>query len=179
MTDANKAILTTAIAGAALLCAVSASAAPPPITDSTDLSDQEFFCLLVENLGNDSLNGMIVAEINRLYDGWEMPIRGGKRKTLTTGTANRVTFKGCKMRLDLNAEMDRKVRRDAKGVLIINAVVTNMRLDRRAGTGRGCLRNVKIERVIMSNTTRVAESIYQKVANKMVENNVCFDFAVP
>jgi hypothetical protein len=165
--------------GAALLLPHAVHAAPPPITDSTDMSDQECFCLLVENLGNDSMNGAIVAEINRLYDGWEMPIRGGKRKTLTTGTANRVTFKGCKMRLDLNAEMDRKVRRDAKGVLIINAVVTNMRLDRRAGTGRGCLRNVKIDRVIMSNTTRVAESIYEKVANKMVENNVCFDFAVP
>lgn len=155
------------------------AAAGPPAADAADNSDQAFFCALVENLGNGSMNGVIKSEIDRRYNGWEIDIRGGKRKTLTMGQVDTVWFKGCRMTVSIEAEMERKIRRDARGMIFVDSIVRNMRLDRRAGTGRGCVRDTRVNMVDMSKTTMIGEAIYRRVANKMIERDLCFDFALP
>lgn len=145
---------------------------PAMAQDGPDRSGDRAFCTIVQGFGR-AQNAVIKAEIDRLYAGFSYHVN--KRKSVVIDHVESVTFNGCDMRIKLAGAVKRKIRRDAAGSFYVDAVMKNARLDLPNRSGRGCVKDARIDKVRLSNTLRLGEAFYRKVANRFVEHNVCFD----
>lgn len=169
MITKTQALLLAALSGSAALIAFPATAQDP------DLSGNAVFCNLVETAGNEpTMNARIRADIGSIYNGYSYRIN--RRKTLTINSVEGVRFTGCAMRIQMDADLKRRIRRDAEGTLWVDATVRSLNLRSAPGQGRGCVKDARVDKVRLSNTLRVGEAFYRGVANKFVESDVCFNF---
>ena len=142
--------------------------------DERDLSDDRVFCAIVQGVGNDpARNAQILVDINRDYAG--MTERISRRKSFTLTRATELTFTGCKMRIRFDAEMRRKIRRDASGTVDVVATMRNLRFNAATRTGRACVKDAAVDDVTLSNTLRIGEFSYKTIANRVMEKPTCFD----
>jgi uncharacterized protein YjhX (UPF0386 family) len=129
-------------------------------------------CSETERVGA-RLHDLLLNEIRRYAEGAEVDLT--KRKTLHIISVDALSFDGCKAIIDATVELDRKIRRDGKGVARIVAPTRLPDLFAAAATRRICFRNdPKLARLHLSNTTRVAESFYKMVANRIVPIDRCY-----
>lgn len=160
-----------------LLAGIGLSLAGAPAAlaqDNRDLSDDAVFCRLVESLGNGNMNARVLSDINRVYAGATYKIN--RRKAFVIEEVQAVRFDGCNMTIPMKVVLKRKIRRDASGTATVKAVMKNLRYNPGTGDGRSCVKNARIDDIDVSNTLRVGEAIYRRVANRFVEQDVCFDF---
>lgn len=150
------------------------AAAPAAAQDERDLSGDRVFCQIVEITGNDPvMNARILSDVNRDYAGRTERI--SRRKSFVLNRATQITFTGCKMRMRFDAEMKRKIRRDASGTVDVVATMKNFRFGSRSRPGRACVKDASVDDVSLSNTLRIGEFFYKKVANWFMEKPTCFD----
>ena len=166
-------------AGAAAVAATLLLTSTPSIAqDERDLSNDRVFCEIVEIAGNKpDMNARILADVNRDYAGRTERI--SRRKSFVLNRATAITFTGCKMRMRFDAEMKRRIRRDASGTVDVVATMRNFRFASASRPGRACVRDAKVDDVSLSNTLRIGEFFYAKVANWFMEKPTCFDLRRP
>lgn len=163
--------LFSAVALAALSLLTAAEAAAQ---DERDLSGDRVFCDIVETSGNDpEMNARILADVNRDYAGRTERI--SRRKSFVLNRATAITFTGCKMRMRFDAELKRRIRRDASGTVEVVATMKNFRFGSPSRPGRACVKDAKVDDVSLSNTLRIGEAFYRKAANWFMEKPTCFD----
>ncbi len=126
-------------------------------------------CRLVERVGNSHpVNDTILKKINDSIAGLDYKI--SKRKTLHIYNATKVTFKGCKIIVDADVKLKRKIRKDAKGKVKVIGVVYRITRD------KFCVKKAKVDKVRLSNTLRIGEGFYKWIANIVLPDNTCFDY---
>ncbi len=159
----------TALAATLLMISV-----PSIAQDERDLSNDPVFCEIVETAGNaPQMNARILADVNRDYAG--RTERYNRRKSFVLNQATAITFTGCKMRMRFDAEMKRKIRRDASGTIDVVATMRNFRFASNSRPGRACVKDAKVHDVSLRNTLRIGEFFYEKIANWFMEKPTCFD----
>jgi hypothetical protein len=168
----------TILAGSALVLAAATMALSSAGAQDRELdqSGERAFCSLVETLGNNSMNDEIKRQIDALYAGFTQEV--SKRKTFHINGTDSVRFSGCNMTIMLDGELKRKIRRDAAGKIYVEAVMQNIQFDRgsRLSSGTGCIKQAEVDKVRLSNTLRIGEAIYRRVANRFVDSQQCFTF---
>ena len=123
-------------------------------------------CRLIEGAGN-AMKASILAEMNRTTMGASYKVN--KRKTMVINKIESIHFEGCKVIAKANVTLKRKIRRNARGTVIIKADV-----DKYTKT-RICLKNQKLDKIKLGSTLRVGEGFYKWIANKVIPNNVCYN----
>lgn len=149
------------------------------ISDSDDLSNRRSFCAQVRALGNRNAD-QIRPELSRMFSGLESEI--SRRKRLVIGDARSVVFDGCKVKVSMNAELKRKIRRDADGFVDVEVTVRNFQILDRGRAARVCVKDPKLKNVKMSRTTRLGEKFYRKfgadAVKRMLETGDCFNITL-
>ena len=164
----------TYLAAASASVAVALGSTAATAQDERDLSNNQLFCEIVQGVGNDPVrNAQILADINRDYAG--MTERISRRKSFILNRATQLTFTGCKMRIRFDAEMRRKIRRDASGTVDVVATMKNLRFNAATRVGRACVKDAEVDDVTLSNTLRIGEFSYKTIANRVMEKPTCFD----
>ena len=144
--------------------------------DDGDQSNERAFCSTIQALGNGTtMNARILDEVNRRYGGYSE--RYNRRKTFKINSADVITFTGCVMRIQFNADLERKIRRDAEGTVYVNATMKNLNLNLRTRSGRACVKGAEVDQIRLSNTMRIGEAIYRRFANSFVDREMCFNFS--
>lgn len=123
-------------------------------------------CRVVESVGNAN-SIKILNQINSEIEGTVYKI--SPRKKLILKKVRKVHFDGCKIIVDVEAKLKRKIRRDAKGTIRISAIIDSFNRD------RVCVKKAKVDKIKLSNTLRIGEKFYKWVANKVLPNNHCFN----
>jgi len=138
------------------------------ITSGLTFQAHALDCRQVERLGN-ALKERILSDIRGHSEGLERELT--KRKTLHIHSIDDLRFDGCKAIIDATVEMERKVRRDAHG---------NARIVGKIGVGslsgdELCFKSApKIERLKLSNTTRLGEGVYKWLGNTIWPLDRCY-----
>jgi len=123
-------------------------------------------CRVVESVGNAN-SVKILNQINSEIEGVVYKI--SPRKKLILKKVKRVYFDGCKIIVDVEAKLKRKIRRDANGTIRISAIIDSFNRD------QVCVKKAKVDKIKLSNTLRIGEKFYKWVANKVLPNNHCFN----
>lgn len=130
------------------------------------IAQRSLDCNAVESLGN-LLLPVVSSEINNRVAGTSHVINN--RKTLKINRVNNIAFKGCKVSLDLDVVLQRKIRRDAAGTIKMSGDISSFDLGKR----EICYRNAGISSVSLSRTLGIGESFYKWVGNKALPNSDC------
>lgn len=123
-------------------------------------------CTTTERVGT-ALKPTILEQVRRSSEGATYKI--SNRKTMVINAIEDLRFDGCKIIVTANVTLKRKIRRNAKGLVIISATVKSF------SPTQVCLKNPQLDRIRLSNTLRVGEGFYKWIANKVLPNNVCYN----
>lgn len=132
-----------------------AQAPPPPID-----------CAVVESLGS-ALSTDILDNINERVAGASHRI--SRRKTLIINNARSVSFSSCELELDLDVTLERKIRRNAHGNIVLRGNISSIDLAER----EVCYTGLRVADVNLSLTLRPGEAAYRWVANAVLPNSGC------
>lgn len=140
---------------------------PPPAEAQDPVPPLD--CRAVEAIGT-TMRDEILAEINASLS--DEPIEISRRKSIFVREVVDIRFEGCKLFAKAAVELERKIRRDADGHAFVTGTVVSMSL---RPTRRLCLdRKPSVQRMELSNTLRIGERIYTRVANKVYPPGRCF-----
>lgn len=142
-----------------------------------NLNAQNLDCRLIERLGNNpEINQEILLQINEYAAGSEY--KGlTNLKEIRIKKIESIRFEGCKMFAIARVVIDRKVRKNAKGVIEIKADVISVKnLLSQTETKSICIANAKIKDVDVTNTLNIGEKFYEWAANKVFPNNQCYEW---
>lgn len=130
-------------------------------------------CRAVEAIGN-AMRDEIMTAIERDLVG--EPIEISRRKTLHLLGVENVQFHGCILRAKVLIDLERKIRRDAKGHAWVSGTVQSYGLRPEPWV---CLdRKPKVERVEVSHTANLGERIYARIAQRTLAPDRCFPVGV-
>lgn len=124
--------------------------------------------------------GMPVSRGSRFVAELEADVGGeryriNRRKTLRINGVTDISFSGCRVTVDLDVTLERRIRRDAHGSVRIRGDAEARLIDTR--TAEICIEDPEVVDVDLSNTTIVGEAIYRGIANLVIPRRACF--AVP
>ncbi len=123
-------------------------------------------CRTVEALGNGVLHDRIVGVLrDRIQNSGEIRIAKGKKLQLEQ--LESLKFSGCRANTVVRVNLKRKIRRDARGTVRVEANVD-------AKLNEICLNKPRVEEVHLSHTLQIGEAVYRFVANKMLPHSTCF-----
>lgn len=135
---------------------------------ATQADANESLCRSIE--GN---KGQILRMINDRIAGMEYTI--SKRKSLVIKKARSIhdiksNGRFCRIKVDLDAKLKRKLRRNASGRIVVRG---DLELRYLRGNWSACVHNSKVTSVKLSHTARIGEGVYRKVANKTLPKKWC------
>ncbi len=138
-----------------------------PGSSSLDCNKFEQIASLFDNQISMRLNEEIAGYTKRL----------NRRKTFRINVVDSLLFDGCSATVIANISLLRKWRRNAHGssTVIGDISATNGGNN----TSRICLSNGRVTKLKLSRTTRLGETVYKFVANKVIPDNFCFSLPVP
>ncbi|MFP3942629.1 MAG: hypothetical protein ACLFWF_01975 [Alphaproteobacteria bacterium] len=120
-------------------------------------------CRVVEAAGN-SIKDDIRTKLNGHMAGHQQKIN--RRKKLRVNRIERVWFEGCRVKIQANVTLKRKIRRNAHGYIVMSSLVTGLTPD------SVCVAKAKVHKVRLSRTLRIGERIYRRVANRTIPGHV-------
>ncbi|ACX94993.1 hypothetical protein [Halothiobacillus neapolitanus] len=136
-------------------------------------------CRVVERIGN-HFKDHILTDIRGLAVG-EYEV--SPRKNLIVHSVDDIRFTGCRAVVKATIEVERKVRRDAKGNARIAGDIDpdSVKLvDPSVGKWEFCFtKEPRIEKMKLSNTAGIGERQYKKIANRVWPRERCYTFIVP
>jgi hypothetical protein len=136
-------------------------------------SAQALDCRVVEAIGN-GMRAEVIAAIDRDIAGDEIDI--SRRKKLNLIGVETVEFRGCKLRAKVLVDLERKIRRDARGHAWVSGTVQRFGLRPEPWV---CLdRKPKVDKVEVSNTANLGERIYARIAQRTLAPDRCFPVGV-
>jgi hypothetical protein len=109
-------------------------------------------------------DSVALALINSQAAGYRQEL--SDRKTLVVRSVRAVSGTNCKIGAEVNVTLERRIRRDASGVI-------SVRGDLNLNNGKLCISNAQVIGVSLSNTLGVGEAIYRRVANRVLPTNLC------
>ncbi|WOD43521.1 hypothetical protein [Hwangdonia lutea] len=124
-------------------------------------------CTLVESYGNAS-KAEIIQDINNIVAGQVWDVGATNLKKLEIKEVKNISFKGCRVTLELKVKLKRKVRRNAKGTIIVSGTVYDAQF---YGNKHIKIKNASVDKVRLSKTLRLGERFYKWVANKVFPSN--------
>lgn len=128
--------------------------------------DPPLDCAVVESLGS-ALSASVLEDINQRTAGTSY--RLNRRKTLVINNARSVSFRGCQLSLDLDVTLQRKIRRNAHGNIVLRGNISSFDLANR----EVCYTDLKVADVDLSRTLGVGEAFYRVFANAFLPNSGC------
>ena len=130
-------------------------------------------CRAVEAIGT-AMRAEIIDAIER--DLGDEPMEISRRKTLHMLGVEEVQFRGCVLRAKVLIDLERKIRRDAKGHAWVSGTVQSYGLRPEPWV---CLdRKPKVERVEVSNTANLGERLYARIAQRTLAPDRCFPVGI-
>ena len=130
-------------------------------------STAQISCNTVASYGNYYRYNIVTILNNRMAGA---SYRYNRRKSLRINGVETISFSGCRMIARVNVTLKRKIRRDAHGIVGIQADITSLNLN----NFQFCYDNARVTNVNLSNTLRIGESAYQWMANNLFSNSSCF-----
>ncbi len=128
-------------------------------------------CTFVESYGNAD-NASILEQVNNQVAGAVYDVGRTKLKKLEIKRAKRISFDGCKVTVELDVKLKRKVRRDARGTIIVSGTVYRAQF---YGDKHILVKNASVDKVRLSRTLRIGEKFYKWVADKTFPNKQRFN----
>lgn len=144
---------------------------------SKGLSAQSLNCRVIESVGNHpDINPILLDKIRNQSVG--MSFKGlTNLKKIVIKDIERLRFEGCKAIAIARVVVDRKVRKNAKGTILVKGdVVKAENLLGKSGKSLVCITNATIKDVDVSNTFRLGEKFYKWVGNKVFPDNHCYEW---
>ncbi|MBD2595472.1 hypothetical protein H6G74_14190 [Nostoc spongiaeforme FACHB-130] len=123
-------------------------------------------CNVVESFGN-TYNSQILRAVNDRLAGEDINV--SRRKDLEINRVESISFNGCRITAKANVTLERKIRRDAHGIVTVRADITSFSLPNR----QLCYDNAKVTDVSLSRTLNIGEAVYKLVANTIFPNQEC------
>ncbi len=107
----------------------------------------------------------ILAELRSRLTGTEKELT--RRKTLVLNSIDSVTVSNCRVNVNADVTLERKIRRDASGVIQLSSAINLL------SASQVCLRDPRVDRVDLSNTGIIGESFYRTFANLIIPEDLC------
>ncbi len=127
---------------------------------------------LYTNPDCDQVNSLGSALAPEVLEAGNSQLRGeyrlNRRKTLQIHSVESVTVSDCRIQLNLNITLKRKIRRDAHGTMRLSSRINSI------SESEVCLSDVNVDDVNVSRTGIIGESVYRWAANIVLPNNRCF-----
>ena len=127
---------------------------------------QSLDCQQLEQFGR-AFQPQLLAAINSNVAGTSYEIN--RRKDLEIHQVEGISFDGCRVTTQVRVTLERKIRRDAHGVVTLRGDVASFS----PATRQVCYRNAKVINVNLSRTLRIGEGFYKWVANKVLPDGGC------
>lgn len=121
-------------------------------------------CCNVHCVANQNI-GVIQTLLNNQVAGAEFRIN--RRKQVRINGIQSITVSGCEVSLRIDVTLRRRIRRNARGVIVVSTRITAF-----DGTSL-CLADPELDRVNLSRTLRIGERFYQWIANIVIPETIC------
>jgi len=122
-------------------------------------------CAQIDTLGP-LFSPQVQERLNSELSGYSHRI--SRRKTLLINYVSSVRVSSCRLIIDLNVTLQRRIRRNAHGTVRLSSQVRSI------SETSACLSEISVDDVDVSNTAILGEWVYGLVANSVIPNNRCF-----
>lgn len=127
-------------------------------------------CTFVENYGN-AKKASVLEQVNNEVAGAVYDVGATNLKKLKIKRAKNIFFDGCKVTVELEVELERKVRRDAEGTIFVSGTVYEAKL---YGDKHIKIKNASVDKVRLGRTLRIGEAFYKWVADRTFPSKQTF-----